>query len=339
MVEFALILPLVLLVMGGVIAFGHFFFSNIMVVSASREAARFGSAAGMSDAGIPRFRDCNAIREAAVRIGAIAGVAADDVTIQYDSGPGTSAFGNCPAGGVGPDVNLGSRVVVQIDIDYQPIVPLLNLPVFPMDSVSARTILRGITVGTAAPLPTLTPGAGTVYPTWTATASQTPEPTATDTPTPTETPVATITGFPTATRTPTAVPPSPTPRICPLAGSISIDWDSLSVNLTNNLADPLVLEYIRLDWPTGSPKARLQEVTFGSDTLWFGTAGLDPGTVTICDGGCNATWTNPLVSARQLAAGESLDLSFIFSRDLSSGMHSVMMTFDSGCILQASTNY
>ncbi len=78
MVEFALVLPILLLVILGIFAFGHVFFAYSSVVSASREAARWGSAVGAADSFLPRYEDCNSIRAAAVRVGAFAGVSGSD---------------------------------------------------------------------------------------------------------------------------------------------------------------------------------------------------------------------------------------------------------------------
>jgi hypothetical protein len=127
MVEFALVLPILLLIIFGIIGFGHLFFSYSMVVSASREAARFGAAVGLTDRYIPRYRDCVEIRETAARTGALAGVqnTAASVQINYDRGPtadGTDSAlypEGCPEGpmAVGPGyVGLGDRIVVTVSV-------------------------------------------------------------------------------------------------------------------------------------------------------------------------------------------------------------------------------
>ncbi len=156
MVEFALVLPILLLVMLGLFAFGHLLFSYTLVTAASREAARFGVATGLSDSGVPRFRDCDAIRAAAVRAGSFAGVSAANVTVEYDRGPkldGSPAdlhADACPAGGIGPGyINIGDRIVVTVDVDYRPIVPLRIIPDIDLTSVTRRTIIRTLPIGDA----------------------------------------------------------------------------------------------------------------------------------------------------------------------------------------------
>jgi Flp pilus assembly protein TadG len=149
MVEFALVLPILLLVLLGIIAFGHLFFVYSFTVASSREAARWGAAVGVTDAGLPRFRDCASIRAAAQRVGGIIGVTSNVVSIGFDHGPGTPVYATCPLGGEGPDVTLGDRIIVTVNITYQPIVPLVNLPTYPLQGITTRTIIRSLPVGDA----------------------------------------------------------------------------------------------------------------------------------------------------------------------------------------------
>lgn len=155
MVEFALILPVLLLIVLGILAFGHLFFVYSATASASREAARYGSAVGLSENSKLRFKDCIAIRAAAIRVGQFAGVEEGDITITYDDGDGTT-IATCPVGSADisllnstRDVKLGDRITVHIATNYQSIVPIVNIPTFPIKSHSSRTILRNVEVGTA----------------------------------------------------------------------------------------------------------------------------------------------------------------------------------------------
>lgn len=150
MVEFALVLPILLLVILGIIGFGHMFFSYSATVSASREAARYGAAAGISGSSF-RFQDCDGIRAAAVRAGLFAGVANTEasVNISYDEGPGTAQFGSCPVGGTGPNVALGDRILITVVVPYRSIVPLVNIPSFNLTATTRRTIVRSLSIGDA----------------------------------------------------------------------------------------------------------------------------------------------------------------------------------------------
>ncbi len=151
MVEFALVLPLLLLLMLGVIEVGRLLFTYSMVYSAVRESVRYGSASGDVGGFVAHYEDCNGIRDAAKRIGGLAGVNDSNITIQYDHGPGGGgAFStSCPPT---QSVELGDRILVEITTHYQPVVPIVNIPPIPISSSSARTIFKDITLqGT--PLP------------------------------------------------------------------------------------------------------------------------------------------------------------------------------------------
>jgi hypothetical protein len=158
MVEFALVLPILLLLILGIFAFGHLFFVYSSVVSASREAARWGAAVGEAASTLPRYQDCASIRAAAARVGGFAGVSTNEITgasdtgvlIEYDHGPGTGSFDVCDGSTGGPsDVQMGDRILVTVRVDYAPIVPVVNIPSFTLEASSFRTILRSVPVGEA----------------------------------------------------------------------------------------------------------------------------------------------------------------------------------------------
>src|SRR5512142_1678656 len=124
MVEFALVLPILLMIIFGIFAFGHLFFSYSSVVSASREAARWGSASGASESLRPRYSDCDSIRGAAVRVGSFAGVAAIDspdenppgIAISFDHGPNdpNPPYDDCSDGLGAGVVGYGDRINVRV---------------------------------------------------------------------------------------------------------------------------------------------------------------------------------------------------------------------------------
>ena len=97
MVEFALILPILLLLVLGVIEMGRLLFFYSSITSASREGARYGSAVGKVDSTTDRYEDCDGIRDSALRAGAFANLTADDIDIEYDNGI-TLTHNACPPG-------------------------------------------------------------------------------------------------------------------------------------------------------------------------------------------------------------------------------------------------
>lgn len=132
-VEFALAVPFIFMLTFGVIEFGRLMFSYSLVVTAAREAARYGSA-------VENYQDCTGIQQAAVRVGGMAGVQAGNVNISYDDGFGGSVR-SCPPG----VLPLGSRVIVQVQgVPYTPLLPLVNLPAMSLRSEARRTILIGL---------------------------------------------------------------------------------------------------------------------------------------------------------------------------------------------------
>src|SRR5689334_12644964 len=107
MVEFAIALPVLLLLLYGILEAGRFLFLYSTVVTASRQAVRYGTATGdgggstpvygSSRAVVPRFRDCAGIRGAG---NAVAYITRGGFTYQlaYDTGPSTSATTYCTGG-------------------------------------------------------------------------------------------------------------------------------------------------------------------------------------------------------------------------------------------------
>ncbi|MBE9474924.1 MAG: pilus assembly protein, partial [Chloroflexi bacterium] len=152
-VEFALVLPLLLILVFGIIEAGRLLFIYSAVLSSSREAARYGSAAGEITGYIPYYGDCDGIRAAAMRIGRFAGVSATDVSISYDHGPTSSTnFAICPLGG-NEYINLGDRITVQVVATFQPLLPLVNFQPIPISAITRRTIIKDVAIEGTPPSP------------------------------------------------------------------------------------------------------------------------------------------------------------------------------------------
>lgn len=139
LVEFALILPLLLLVSFGIIEVGRLLFIYTSVSAASREAARYAAASGIAESGEVYYLDTVGIEDAANRIATLTGGV---TTITYDHGPGTGTF--TPS--VPTDVILGDRIVVRVDAPYSPMLGLTALGPFTVSSTTARTILKEISI-------------------------------------------------------------------------------------------------------------------------------------------------------------------------------------------------
>ncbi|MDD5467964.1 MAG: TadE/TadG family type IV pilus assembly protein [Anaerolineales bacterium] len=151
-VEFALIIPVLLMLLLGVIELGRLLFIYSVVFTSSREAARYGAAAGdiMDATHSRRYEDCAGMIAAAKRVGNFASLQDDDITISYDHGPSTGDFADC-SNVKSETVSLGDRVVVQVVAQYQPILPLVDFPSFSITSISRRTILKNVDIEGAPP--------------------------------------------------------------------------------------------------------------------------------------------------------------------------------------------
>lgn len=275
MVEFAIVLPMLLLLLYGLLEAGRLLFIYSTIVTASRQAVRYGSATGEGAGSVPRYQDCAGIREAAQRVDYLNAFNDEDIHIYHDDGPDPNASSDpddpppglnvteyclnpAPADTWTP-TNNSSRLVVRIDGDYLPIVPRIvgflerstdndN----PIRGQSARTVLVGVSIYVTAPPLTFTPSTSTA----TNTPIQTPTNTPTDTPTNTATltPVVSntpsVTPPPTLTRTPTLPPtatntrtpsrtPSPTPTDVPSCntthGSITLPGNN---TMTMTISNP-----------------------------------------------------------------------------------------------------
>jgi Flp pilus assembly protein TadG len=361
MVEFALILPLLLLLVYGVIEAGRLLFIYSAVFTSSREGARYGSASGDVGGYVPHYLDCNGIMNAVKRIATFAGVQDSDIHIQYDHGPntGTPFATSCPS--LDP-LTLNDRIIVSVTAYYSPIVPLVNFPPIQINSHTARTILKDVDILGTPPAP---------YPTATNTPTNTPTPTKTPTPTPTftpsptptntPTPTATNTGAPTATptntptptptNTPTPTPtntstPSPTPS-CSLR-SVSLGFDERIINhsesgtviwqIQNLGTAPVILKTLYIRWPYDAPKMRLNGVEMNAHSIWNSS---DEDKVcpdgTICVTLPQPSWAG-FDSDRTIAPSGTADLAILFSRRLEAGEYYLEASFDdqgsgAGCSL------
>jgi len=163
LVEFALILPLLLLFLLGVIEVGRMLAIYSSVSSASRQAARYGSVVGDSGASstvvIPYYEDCAGMRRKAQQTSLLQPLAAADISIRYDKGLITQTVGSCPTGAITPTLTTsetikdGYRVVISITTTYKPLVPIVPLPTMVLNFQAAHTIFTTIIGPTNEPPP------------------------------------------------------------------------------------------------------------------------------------------------------------------------------------------
>lgn len=157
-VEFAIALPVLLMLLIGIFEVGRMIFIYAAVNNASREAARYASAYGKGDNNLLKYKDCESIRSMAKRSAFFARITDANIDIRYDTGPTDSRYTD----GFGPntaaerslltqcdqstgedniDADTGDRVIVTITAAYTPIVRLIPISARTFESSSARTIL------------------------------------------------------------------------------------------------------------------------------------------------------------------------------------------------------
>jgi hypothetical protein len=300
MVEFALVLPLLLLVVYGLLEVGRLIFTYSIVISASREAVRYGSATGLNVAGgIARYKDCAGIRTAAQNVDFLGVIDDANITISFDHGPGTSSFSSCPPA----SVVTGDRISILVTAPFAPIIPM-PIGSITVRSSSSRTIIVGLSVwGTVLP-PTIIPlpPINTYTPTASSTATNTATPTSTPTgPTPTFTqtftPTFTLTpsktGSPTNTFTATYLPTiTPTLVNCTLVthGPLQKSGNTMVMAVNNGTGAVLNVSQIFGSWNStsghvGSPSTlRLQSISVGGFVIWTGDAAGPSLTITPSSG-------------------------------------------------------
>jgi len=138
-VEFALILPVLLLLMFGVIEFGRLLFIYTEVSNAAREAVRYGIVQGTGmDAA--NYEDCEGIRAAAQGATVLTAIEDDDISISYDNGH-EEIYETCPPHSADPGVHFGDRLMVEIIYQVTPLVLFRDAGPFNVRFSTARTIV------------------------------------------------------------------------------------------------------------------------------------------------------------------------------------------------------
>jgi uncharacterized repeat protein (TIGR01451 family) len=127
-VEFALILPVLLLVLLGIIEFSYVFAAYSGMFNAAREGTRYG---------VVNPRDVSGIIGRAREKVFLADQAAVDIAVRYDSGPDSSQFTD-PA-----KVQIGDRVMVYVTHDLPMITPVIQpiIPTLPIRAEATRTVV------------------------------------------------------------------------------------------------------------------------------------------------------------------------------------------------------
>lgn len=268
MVEFALVLPILLAIVFGLLEVGRMAFTYITIVTASREAVRYGTATGdvtTINSNNKRYADCAGIRQAAMNVNFLKAFKEPDIVITYDKGLYTATGdvidweGVGCQGGLTPPSSLPEsdryhyRINVSVTGTFIPIIDILNLlSLSPsngstedivFNSTNSHTILGNVPIDKPwVGLNTPTGGAGCE------TCGGGRLATATLTPTITKTPIASPTSS-----GPTSPPPTRTPNSCRIDSfkpQVDTFYTQLSWEITTNTA--VTISNMNISWPEGS---------------------------------------------------------------------------------------
>jgi Flp pilus assembly protein TadG len=150
LVEFAVIAPLLFLLLFGVIEFARLAYGYSTVWNAAREGARYATTVGNTDGtGPPNYLDCVAIADAAVA--KVAGVDLDstDITVTYSDSSGNEVA-DCAVSPPAPlgvaNIDSGFTIQVEASSTFDAIVPLLSpfLDGTELSSTQTRSIFKGV---------------------------------------------------------------------------------------------------------------------------------------------------------------------------------------------------
>ena len=154
LVEFALVAPLLFLLLFGVIEFARLGHGFTTVWTAAREGARYATTVGDSDSdGLPNYLDCASITEAALANVVGMSLATSDVSITFsdltgapvaDCDPATPLPAPSPSGST--DIDNGFGIEVQVAGTFNAIVPVLSSFLDGIDLTSAqnRSVFKGV---------------------------------------------------------------------------------------------------------------------------------------------------------------------------------------------------
>lgn len=146
LVEFAIIVPLLLLLLFGIIEFGRIITEFTTIRTAAREGARFATTVETTG-GVPNYRNCSGIIAAAnskLVIGTIESISVEwtDLAPGHTHAPCTDTVSNNP----GPNaVVSGTKVQVTVTSSFDSVVPIMEifLDGIALDTEQTREIFFG----------------------------------------------------------------------------------------------------------------------------------------------------------------------------------------------------
>jgi hypothetical protein len=157
LVEFALAIPIFLILIFGIFEFGRVMLTYTSVFTASREAARYAASTEEIAEDTLRFEDCSGIEEAARRVGFFAELTHIYIFYDYHADGFVDirnfSGNNLPVDGAGnllpqcgqnniPQPGLGDQIIILVTADYEPILGIV--PDVSLYNIVSRTLIKQI---------------------------------------------------------------------------------------------------------------------------------------------------------------------------------------------------
>ncbi|MBN1964841.1 MAG: pilus assembly protein [Anaerolineae bacterium] len=149
LIEFALTIPILVLLIFGVVDFARAIFALTQVIDGARQGIRYGIVTGL-DTGLPQYLDCAGIDAAARNVAGFVDLQNIDVEITYEGPDGLplvdeddNPISDCVEGLDVFDVRHGDVLAVHVSGELVPVTPLILLITdsFTFEYTSRRTIV------------------------------------------------------------------------------------------------------------------------------------------------------------------------------------------------------
>jgi Flp pilus assembly protein TadG len=146
LVEFAVVAPLLFLLLFGIIEFARVGHGFNTVWTAAREGARYATTVGDDDGdGLPNYLDCDSIEEAA--LAKVVGMSLDTSAVKVTYSDLTGAVvADCTLASPLADIDNGFTIEVEVLGEFNAIVPVIStfLDGIDLTSSQTRSIFKGV---------------------------------------------------------------------------------------------------------------------------------------------------------------------------------------------------
>lgn len=147
LVEYAIVAPLMFLMLFGVIESSRLAYTYSQVWTAAREGARYGTTVGDTDGnGTPNYLDCAQILDTSIAKAVGTGLTPSDVIVTVASGGSSETCNSASPSPITINVDTGATVDVDVALTYDALVPFVGsfFDGMVISSEQSRSIYQGI---------------------------------------------------------------------------------------------------------------------------------------------------------------------------------------------------